>query len=133
VIGRRRTVLAAATMVVALSGGTAWAASGGVTTDAHSHATDSTDASTSSTDSTGTTMASTSTSSSTSTSTTDTTDTTDTTVADTTTTTTLQSTPIVPAPTTPQSCKPGWGYGDKNHCHSGPPGLQNDHAGKHNS
>jgi hypothetical protein len=19
-------------------------------------------------------------------------------------------------------CKPGWGYGDKNHCHSGPPG-----------
>lgn len=20
-------------------------------------------------------------------------------------------------------CKPGWGYGDKNHCHSGPPGL----------
>jgi len=23
---------------------------------------------------------------------------------------------------TPQSCKPGNGYGDKNHCHSGPPG-----------
>jgi hypothetical protein len=20
-------------------------------------------------------------------------------------------------------CKPGYGYGDKNHCHSGPPGL----------
>ena len=21
-------------------------------------------------------------------------------------------------------CKPGWGFGDKNHCHSGPPGLE---------
>ena len=20
-------------------------------------------------------------------------------------------------------CRPGWGFGDKNHCHSGPPGL----------
>lgn len=20
------------------------------------------------------------------------------------------------------ACKPGWGHGDKNHCHSGPPG-----------
>ena len=28
-------------------------------------------------------------------------------------------TPTV-TPTPP--CKPGWGYGDKNHCHSGPPG-----------
>ena len=25
---------------------------------------------------------------------------------------------------TPQQCKPGHGYGDKNHCHSGPPGHQ---------
>lgn len=24
----------------------------------------------------------------------------------------------------PQACKPGNGYGDKNHCHSGPPGQQ---------
>ncbi len=36
----------------------------------------------------------------------------------------------LPAPTqsgsgsgpAPQQCKPGYGYGDKNHCHSGPPG-----------
>ena len=26
--------------------------------------------------------------------------------------------------TTVASCKPGWGYGDKNHCHSGPPGQR---------
>lgn len=25
-------------------------------------------------------------------------------------------------------CKPGWGYGDKNHCHTGPPGLSNGHS-----
>jgi len=25
---------------------------------------------------------------------------------------------------TPQQCKPGHGYGDKNHCHNGPPGHQ---------
>ena len=25
----------------------------------------------------------------------------------------------------PGSCKPGWGYGDKNHEHCGPPGLEN--------
>jgi hypothetical protein len=25
-----------------------------------------------------------------------------------------------------EECKPGWGFGDKNHCHSGPPGLQNN-------
>ena len=29
-------------------------------------------------------------------------------------------------------CKPGWGYGDKNHCHSGPPGQKNKQShGKH--
>jgi hypothetical protein len=22
-----------------------------------------------------------------------------------------------------KECKPGWGFGDKNHCHYGPPGL----------
>jgi hypothetical protein len=27
----------------------------------------------------------------------------------------------------PQACKPGNGYGDKNHCHSGPPGQQSKH------
>jgi hypothetical protein len=25
----------------------------------------------------------------------------------------------------PHPCKPGWGYGDKNHEHCGPPGLDN--------
>lgn len=24
-------------------------------------------------------------------------------------------------------CKPGWGHGDKNHCHDGPPGHDRDH------
>ncbi|HSW48217.1 MAG TPA: hypothetical protein VLG67_04005 [Candidatus Saccharimonadales bacterium] len=24
-------------------------------------------------------------------------------------------------------CKPGWGFGDKNHCHSGPPGINKQH------
>ena len=29
-------------------------------------------------------------------------------------------------------CKPGWGHGDKNHCHSGPPGLANKPRGQAN-
>jgi hypothetical protein len=55
--------------------------------------------------------------------------TTTTTVAPTTTTTRVPTTTTV-APTTTTTtptaaaCKPGWGFGDKNHCHSGPPGLQ---------
>ena len=30
-------------------------------------------------------------------------------------------------------CKPGWGYGDKNHCHTGPPGLTHNssHSEEH--
>ena len=34
-----------------------------------------------------------------------------------------------PHHTTPTStpCKAGWGYGDKNHCHAGPPGLNRSH------
>jgi hypothetical protein len=31
--------------------------------------------------------------------------------------------------TTTVPCKPGWGYGDTNHCHSGPPGLGKGHKG----
>jgi len=27
-----------------------------------------------------------------------------------------------PEPTEKVKCKPGWGHGDKNHCHDGPPG-----------
>lgn len=26
-------------------------------------------------------------------------------------------------------CKPGWGYGDKNHCHTGPPGELHRNGG----
>lgn len=26
----------------------------------------------------------------------------------------------------PGECKPGWGFGDKNHCHTGPPGQENN-------
>jgi large repetitive protein len=28
---------------------------------------------------------------------------------------------ITVRPATPEECKPGWGHGDKRHCHSGPP------------
>jgi hypothetical protein len=31
--------------------------------------------------------------------------------------------PITSPITSPSNCKPGWGFGDKNHCHSGPRGL----------
>jgi len=30
----------------------------------------------------------------------------------------------ITSPITGPACKPGWGFGDKNHCHFGPPGLQ---------
>lgn len=29
----------------------------------------------------------------------------------------------ITSPITSPLCKPGWGFGDKNHCHFGPPGL----------
>ncbi len=49
------------------------------------------------------------------------------------TTTTLvpESTTTLPQTTTTVACKPGWGYGDTNHCHSGPPGLAHRHPGPH--
>ncbi len=52
--------------------------------------------------------------------------TTTTTVAPTTTTRAPTTTTTV-APTTttteaPRACRPGWGHGDRNHCHTGPPG-----------
>ncbi len=115
--------LTSATIAALLSGGAAWAASGSVVLPNHRavHATDVTDSST--TGSTDTTVGDTST-----------TDTTDTTVDDT--TTTLEAGPTdAPTSTTVPSteCKPGWGYGDENHCHSGPPGLsgQPSHDGSH--
>jgi hypothetical protein len=30
----------------------------------------------------------------------------------------------------PRNCKPGWGYGDENHCHNGPPGQCKDAHGR---
>ena len=38
---------------------------------------------------------------------------------------TFTVTVTVTSSTTAGSCKPGWGYGDKNHEHCGPPGLEN--------
>jgi hypothetical protein len=54
-----------------------------------------------------------------------------TTVAPTTTVETEPTTVPQTPPTTGGACRPGWGYGDKNHCHSGPPGLAKGH-GRHN-
>ncbi len=31
------------------------------------------------------------------------------------------------SPITSPICKSGWGFGDKNHCHFGPPGKEKDH------
>ena len=85
-------------------------------------------------DTTTTTADTTTTTADTTTTTADTTtttaDTTTTTVAPTTTTTVAPTTTTTVAPTTTTTgvsaqCKPGWGYGDKNHCHSGPPGKGN--------
>src|SRR5262249_33917991 len=42
---------------------------------------------------------------------------------------TSTTTTTSPTPSTSVPCKPGWGYGDKNHCHSGPPGLTTGHKG----
>jgi hypothetical protein len=39
-----------------------------------------------------------------------------------TTTTVVGSTTTTTTPVHP-TCRPGWGFGDKNHCHTGPPGL----------
>jgi hypothetical protein len=108
--------LASATAAALMSGGVAWAASGvSVPTVARVHA--SADSTTSSTDTTSAEPP--------------TTDTT-TTIVEETTTTVAETTTTVPAqtPTSPQECKPGWGYGDTNHCHSGPPGLNKKHGHK---
>jgi hypothetical protein len=39
-----------------------------------------------------------------------------------TTSTTVKVTTTTTPRTTTTVCKPGYGYGDKNHCHTGPPG-----------
>jgi hypothetical protein len=121
-LARMRALKFASALAAALlSGGAAWAASGAsVPTFGHVRASD---------DSTTTTVEETTT-----------------TVEETTTTveetpTTVEETPTTVPDESPKSsddCKPGWGYGDTNHCHTGPPGLlkQNTepgdqkHAGK---
>jgi hypothetical protein len=125
-VGKERVIRLAVSVVTAavLSGGSAWALSGGpghpsrgdtsssstvpckpgwgYGDDNHCHSGPPGLASSTTTSSTSTSSTSTSSTSTSSTSTSSTTSTT------------------VP-------CKPGWGYGDKNHCHSGPPGL--NHGG----
>ncbi len=34
--------------------------------------------------------------------------------------------PVTSPVTSPITCKPGWGFGDKNHCHVGPKGHDKD-------
>jgi hypothetical protein len=151
-LGRQRTLrLAVATAVMLVSGGTAaaFAATGGLPGHtAGVHATEVTDSSTvdPTTDSTAVDDSTSTTVEDDSTSTTVADDTTSTTVEDDTTSTTMAddttSTTVAETPTT--VCKPGWGYGDTNHCHSGPPGQatgdenegaqhpsRNEHAGDH--
>jgi cytoskeletal protein RodZ len=114
---RRRVLrLASATAAAVLSGGVAWAASGvPVPTLAPVHS--SVDSTTSSTETTSSEPPTT-------------VEETTKTVAETPTTvdeppTTVQEPTTTSLPEAPKSseCKPGWGYGDTNHCHLGPPGL----------
>ena len=46
-------------------------------------------------------------------------------------TTTTTMGPTTTTTTVQKPCKPGWGHGDKNHCHSGPPGRGNGHGHGH--
>jgi len=117
----------------------------GTTTTSGAPTTTTTTAPTTTTSSTSTTTSTSTTSTSTTTSTTaaSTTSTTTTTAAPTTTTTAAPTTTTTVAPTTTTTiaggstttttmpCKPGHGYGDKNHCHSGPPGHDHDHGDHH--
>ena len=142
-LNRRLLAVASAGATVMISGGAAWAAAG-VTAPAHHAAvhvldvTTSTDETTTSVGDTTTSVGDTTTSvaddvSTTSvgdTTTTSVEDTTTTTVGETTTTATTTTTTSPPGDTTGPTgpCKPGWGYGDTNHCHSGPPGLNKHHS-----
>jgi hypothetical protein len=120
-IGQRRLISVISIVAGSLvCGGVAMAATGGLpngtvhgTPGAHAaDVTDSTDVGSS------TSFADTSTSEST--------ESTDTTApGDTSTTTDTETSTTMSSPPTTAPCKPGWGYGDTNHCHSGPPGLAN--------
>ena len=133
--GRQKMLrLVSVTGVVLASGGAAWAATTvAPASAAHKDAVHATDVTDGSSDP-STTESTTTDSSTDTTSTTDTTEATTTTVEDTTTTTvegTTTTTVEGTTTTTVQDCKPGWGYGDKNHCHSGPPGHHKHDNGKH--
>jgi hypothetical protein len=127
--GRRVVVLASgATLLAMLAGGGAWADSRATAPSQHAHVKTAFEATTSA-GATSTTFGDTSTTSLD--------DTTTTVEVGTTrplpeTTSTAVSTTTAPATTTtgPLSCKPGWGYGDTNHCHSGPPGLHKTNNSK---
>jgi hypothetical protein len=125
-IGRKRAAMIASLAVFALVAGgaaAAWASSNdGAKLPARFSASDVTDSTTDTTavsPDTGTTSTSIDDSSSTTTS-----------VEDTTTTTLVAPDTSVPESTTTTTvCKPGWGWGDTNHCHSGPPGHKKDDDG----
>ena len=127
----RVVAVVAGTVSAALfSGGVAWAGIGG-SLPVPGHHRSAADVTTTTVGDTTTTVADTSTTVADDTTTT-VEDTTTTTTASATTTTTPADEPTEPkAPKTSTGCKPGWGYGDKNHCHSGPPGLSADHLAKH--
>jgi hypothetical protein len=122
----RRHVVAivSGTALLALStGGVAWAGSEGSGPKAGAHVSEADDATTTSADMTSTTVGDTSTTLPEDTSTT-TVEVGETTTVPETTSSVAPTTTIPSSPTTVgQPCKPGWGYGDTNHCHSGPPGL----------
>jgi hypothetical protein len=108
----------------------------GTTSTSSSASTSSTSASTTSTTAsttttTGPTTTTTGSTTTTTGSTTTTTGSTTTTTGPTTTTSTTASTtttvPQTSTSTTPGACKPGWGFGDKNHKHCGPPGQTGQH------
>lgn len=131
---RRMLVTACCTATMAVSSGVAWAATApparprvvdmadpGTTASSSTVDVNTTgpDGTTSSTETTAPDATSTTTAPADTTTTTG--DTSTTTDAPTTTTTSPASSSTTIAPV----CKPGWGYGDTNHCHSGPPGLTN--------
>jgi hypothetical protein len=130
-LGRQRTLkVALATGAIVVSGGTAaaFAATGVASRGPSVHTaavTDSTDTTVDGASST-TIVDDTTTSFADDTSTTVGEDTTTTVEESTSTTTVAEDTSTTTTvPSSPEQCKPGWGFGDTNHCHSGPPGLVN--------
>jgi hypothetical protein len=121
---RRRSVIIGVVLATFVSGGSAWAANGGLGAHHSVHPDDGVFASDEST-----TSVEPSDDTTTSVGATTTTAETETTVGD-------RDPESHDAPD-PGACKPGWGYGDHNHCHSGPPGQhaesRPDAQAKHDS